>query len=196
MGYITAPQTSGFKPAEYEGALLLVQVIGFESGIVTPYGVSDAIRADVVSIQGPMSQAPRNNNVLIFNRMIVGQLRSIVGQTTLGRLTRGLAKAGQSAPFVLAEPTQQDITVADQWIAANGDLTNPSAASGQQQAPPPPQYQQVQQQSTQQPPQPSPSQQQAPPPPHYQQPPQQPVVPQQYAQTYTQARSSSEPPPY
>ena len=51
------------------------------------------------------------DGVLVFPRVLQSQLKPKVGQMVLGRLGQGTAKPGQSAPWMLTEPTDADRTV-------------------------------------------------------------------------------------
>ncbi len=98
---------AGIAWADYNGALLLIEVHALETGIKTTFGDTDAIRADVVVIDGE-DKGERYDDTLVFPKILQSQLRSKVGQKVLGRLGQGTAKPGQSAPWILAEATEED----------------------------------------------------------------------------------------
>lgn len=97
----------GFKPSEHVGELLLIAVSSIEEGIVTSAGVTTATRGDVVVLDGDQA-GEQFDDTLIFGKVLVGQLRSRVGQKVLGRLGQGKAKSGQTAPWVLEDPSDAD----------------------------------------------------------------------------------------
>ena len=56
-------------------------------------------------------------DTLIFPRILVSSLKPNVGKVVLGRLGKGVAKPGQSAPWTLSAPTEDDIAVARKYDA-------------------------------------------------------------------------------
>jgi hypothetical protein len=103
-----APAT-GAKITTFEGRLLLITPTEHREGIVTAFGPADAVVADVVILDGP-TPGQQEYGVLVFQKALQGQLRPKIGtgRMVLGRLGRGIAKAGQSAPWILSEPTEAD----------------------------------------------------------------------------------------
>lgn len=117
---------SGIQLADHLGALLLVEVIGVESGIKTTFGDSDAIKANVHVIDGPGS-GTSYEDTLIFPKVLQSQLRKSVGQKVLGRLGQGQAKPGQSAPWLLNEATAEDVAKAEAWVAQHAPSVTAAA---------------------------------------------------------------------
>lgn len=109
---------SKFKPADYQGKLLLVWPTEYRTGIKTDYGDSDAIAARVVVLDGD-SGYEEHDNVLFFQAALIGTLKPSVGnkKPVLGRLGRGTSKPGQSAPFILTPFTEQDAQAARAYFA-------------------------------------------------------------------------------
>lgn len=101
--------SSGVKITEFEGALLLLTPVEHRENISTSFGPADAVVADVAVLDGK-DAGQTHPGTLIFQKALMGQLRPKVGtgRMVLGRLGKGVAKPGQSAPWVLAEPTEQD----------------------------------------------------------------------------------------
>ena len=126
--------TSGLDLKALNGSLLLVEPISVETGVKTSLGDKDAVRADVVALDGP-DAGTEYKDVLIFPRVLIGQLRSRVGQKVLGRLGQGVARPGQSAPWVLQEATDADKQVGMAWLS-NHSLAAPAAASSSTHQPP------------------------------------------------------------
>jgi hypothetical protein len=114
-----SPARGSFTPKDLNGRLLLITPHMVEKDITTDYGVSDAIRADVVVLDG--DDAPdEKENVLIFQKALQGNLRGQLGKgKVLGRLGQGEAKKGQSAPWILADPTEADKVMARAYIASH-----------------------------------------------------------------------------
>lgn len=120
----------GIKWADINGSLVLVDVKSHETGIQTAFGTSDAVRADVVVLDGPQ-QGTEYPDCLIFPKGLQAQLRPRTGQKVLGRVGQGAAKPGQSAPWLLTEATPADQQVGMQWLNQN-QLTPPAASNGHQ----------------------------------------------------------------
>lgn len=120
--------TSGVDYKELNGRLLLIQPRALEDGIHTSLGTKEAIRADIVVLDGPTA-GTEHTDTLVFPRVLIGQLRSRIGQKVLGRLGQGAAKPGQSAPWILQEATDADKQVGLAWLSKN-TLAAPAAASG------------------------------------------------------------------
>lgn len=103
-----APST-GVKITEFENCLLLLAPTSEQKDINTSFGPADAVETTVTVLDGKDAGA-EHNGVLIFQKALQGQLRPKIGtgRMVLGRLGRGVAKPGQSAPWILAEPTDAD----------------------------------------------------------------------------------------
>lgn len=112
-----APAT-GAKITTFEGRLLLITPTEHREGIATSFGPADAVVADVVVLDGP-DAGQTEYGTLVFQKALQGQLRPKIGtgRMVLGRLGRGVAKAGQSAPWILAEPTEADKQTARAHLA-------------------------------------------------------------------------------
>lgn len=114
--FATPATSSGFSPKDFNGALILFTVRGVETGISTVYGETDAVKADIVILDGP-NAGDTFDDSLVFPKVLQGQLRSRTGEKVLGRLGQGTAKPGQSAPWMLSEATDADKKVARDWLA-------------------------------------------------------------------------------
>jgi len=103
-----------------KGSLLLFTPRAVEN-VSTSFGPKDAIRGDVVAVDGP-AKGEQLADVLVFPSVLVSQLREAAGtgRMVLGRLTQGNAKPGQKPPWRLDDPTEQDKTAGRAWLAANG----------------------------------------------------------------------------
>ena len=113
---------SSFQAKDYVGALLLVYPRSHEQGITTSIGVKDAIRADLVVLDGPSGIPEIHVDVLLFQMALIGQLRANVGRDpVLGRLTLGVAKPGMNPPYRLDSFTPADGQVAEKYLAAHPD---------------------------------------------------------------------------
>jgi hypothetical protein len=109
---------TGVEWAELNGRLLLIQPHSNEE-VDTVHGRAKAVRADIVVLDGP--GAPEEYiDTLIFPKVVSGQVRTNVGtgRRNLGRLGQGNKKPGQSAPWILADPTDADKAIARQYLSA------------------------------------------------------------------------------
>jgi hypothetical protein len=122
---------SKFRPADYQGNLILVWPTEYRQGIKTDYGDSDAIAARVVVLDGS-GGIEEHDNVLFFQGALISTLKPSVGtnKPVLGRLGRGTSKPGQSAPFILTPFTEADAKAARDYFANQfgGTTAAPAAA--------------------------------------------------------------------
>jgi hypothetical protein len=136
MTTFAAPaSSSGFTPADHHQHLLVIQVESYETGIITSLGEKDAIKATIHDID----LGETYDDALIFPKVIIGALRSRIGQTVLARLGQGIAKPGQSAPWILEDATGDPaaVTKATAYIDAHnaGKYTPPATATTVRAAP-------------------------------------------------------------
>ena len=99
---------------ELLGALLLIDVHEQIDEIQTAFGTASPISADVYVLDGP-HKADAYVDALIFPRVLIGQLRGSIGQKVLGRLGKGAAKAGQSAPWRLETASAADRAIGERF---------------------------------------------------------------------------------
>lgn len=125
-----AAATGGVDLKTINGALLIIKPAAVESGIQTVHGPSDAIRADLYVVDGPLG-GEVYEDTLLFPKVLQGQLKARVGQLVIGRLGQGQAKPGQSAPWVLQEATAADIAAgAAFWEKQQADRFATPATGG------------------------------------------------------------------
>jgi hypothetical protein len=101
---------------ELEGALLLVDVHEHDPEFETTFGRTGMVRADVAVLDGT-HKADVYADTLIFPKVLQGQLRGSIGEQVLGRLGKGKAKPGQSAPWQLSPASAEDRAVAERYVA-------------------------------------------------------------------------------
>jgi len=112
------PSTStGIQWDDHKGELLLITIKEQRTGIQTAFGEADAIEADVTCLDGE-HQGTTFTDILIFPKVLQSQLRPSIGGMVLGRLGQGDKKAGQSAPWKLADPTEDDRKTGLAWLNA------------------------------------------------------------------------------
>lgn len=121
---------TGIDWNELNGHLIVVEVESHETGIVTANGERDAIRATVHDIDGQQT----DEDVLIFPKVLVSNLRPRIGQKVLGRVGQGVAKPGQNAPWILTDASAdpQAAAAATAYLAARaaGQFTAPATPAG------------------------------------------------------------------
>lgn len=112
------------KPADLKGHLLLVTPIEFKESITTAFGDSSAIAVDLVDLD----TTEEFHDVLFFGRGLIANLKSNIGAQVLGRMGQGIAKPGQSAPWILEAATQADIERATAYVTAKatGNIAPPA----------------------------------------------------------------------
>jgi hypothetical protein len=139
--FVNAPEPSDGDRIDWDqtlGKLLIIEPQSHEVGIETVHGLGDAIKADVHVLTGP-GTAEDYAQVLIFPRVLQSQLKGQIGKKVVGRLAKGVAKPGKSAPWILDAATADDLSKASLWLASrNGAaLASAPAAGGQAEAQPP-----------------------------------------------------------
>jgi hypothetical protein len=111
---------SGEKVADLLGMLVLVTPTEYVEGMQTDIGVSNAVRADVVLLDGPR-QGEAIDNMLFFQRALSRDLLSIMrnpqASMLIGRIGKGEAKAGKSAPYLFSKATEDEKNIARQYLA-------------------------------------------------------------------------------
>ena len=98
-----AGQTSDVRPADLEGHLLIVEPLEYCENIVTSLGDKDAVRVTIHDV----TDSTTHEDVLWFPKVLVGSLKTRIGQKVLAVLGKGTAKPGQSAPWVLIDASTE-----------------------------------------------------------------------------------------
>jgi hypothetical protein len=102
--------------ADLLGVLLRIEVLETLTNIETTFGPASPVRCNVVALDGD-HKGETFEDSLIFPRVLVSQLKPSVGKVVLGRLGKGSAKPGKSAPWLLQAATEEDIAVARKYDA-------------------------------------------------------------------------------
>lgn len=111
-----APPTGGITWADHSGRLLIIEPLSVESGIKTSFGDADAVKANVIALTGP-DTAETYDDCLVFPKLLASQLRSQIGHKVVGRLGNGVAKPGQSAPWILEPASADDLEKAKAYLS-------------------------------------------------------------------------------
>jgi hypothetical protein len=112
------PLMEDIRWSDLDGSLLLFTVHAIENGIVTVHGEAQAARVDVVVLDGAHA-GRRYEDVRVFPKVLISQVKPSLGGMVMGRLGQGTAKPGQHAPWLLEEATDADKDVARAHLARN-----------------------------------------------------------------------------
>lgn len=107
----------------------LVVAIGTElvKDVQTEFGVSDAIRADVVVLTQQNEDSTWGvvyRDILWFNVSLRNTLKKQIGQCVLARIGQGAKQPGKNAPFILEDATQdpQAVQFAESWMDSHPEF--------------------------------------------------------------------------
>jgi hypothetical protein len=109
------------RAADLEGHVLVVEPLEHVQSISTSFGDKDAIRVNVYDI----TDKETHTDVLFFGTALIGSLKKDIGKKLLGKMSKGEAKPGQSAPWILVDLTGNEKAVA----AATAYMTAQAKAS-------------------------------------------------------------------
>lgn len=91
----------------------------------TKFGESDATKCTyIVVLDGP-DAGTVYDGPMIFGNISKDAYAEGLHKIVLGRVAVGQAKAGQSAPFILNEASEDDTAIAGKWFDANAKI-NPA----------------------------------------------------------------------
>jgi hypothetical protein len=112
---------AGVKVTEFEGRLLLITPKSHEESIQTDFGEKDAVKCTLAVLdEKDASKSESYDDVLLFQARLIGQTKPAIGKRlVLGRLGKGEAKKGQSAPWQLEDPSEDDKVVARKYLSFN-----------------------------------------------------------------------------
>lgn len=102
MALKKAVTASGIKWAEIKGSLLLIEPLSVEDSIKTAYGDASAVKANVIVLDGDQA-GTTYSETLIFPKLLQSAVKGAIGDQVIGRLSQGVAKPGQSAPWTLED---------------------------------------------------------------------------------------------
>ncbi len=119
-----AAASTGPKPADLQGQLLIFKPIEYRSGIETVNGPADAISCDITNLDTNQEYS----DVLFFNIAIRNALRPLIGQRVLGRIQQGVAKPGKTAPWIIVDASADQAAIAQASAYKPGAAAAPAAA--------------------------------------------------------------------
>src|ERR1035438_2478230 len=115
------------KVADLLGSLTLIWARDYREDVTTAYGPADAVAVDIHVLEGPKG-GEKFENTLLFQRALIGSLRSAIGgEPVLARIGQGVAKPGQSQPYILLPYDAADAALASHYIS---QLGKPFQAAG------------------------------------------------------------------
>jgi hypothetical protein len=125
------------KVADLLGSLTLIWARDYREDVTTAYGPADAVAVDIHVLDGPQG-GEKFENTLLFQRALIGSLRSAIGgEPVLARIGQGVAKPGQSPPYILLPYTPADEALATSYMTR---MPKPFQAAGNGSAAPVDQY--------------------------------------------------------
>ena len=98
---------------ELEGSVVVMVAEEYVASIDTQNGTTDAIRVTIHDITGSKTYKDQ----LVFARVIVNGLKDKIGSPVLGVVSKGVAKAGKSSPWVLTTATEAQKAAAADYMA-------------------------------------------------------------------------------
>jgi hypothetical protein len=113
--------TEGLRVADQIGQLILFIGITLEENFQTQYGVSNVARVQLAIPLTGDDAGEVYTDSLIFGAVLVPRLVEFLPDRNimLGRIEQGDAKPGQSAPYLLARPTEDEETSSNKWLVEN-----------------------------------------------------------------------------
>ena len=105
-----------FEAANHNGHLLLFFPSAFRADVPTQNGVADCVDTKIVDLDTGQVL----NDAKVWGKAMVPQLKGAVPDgMVLGRLGQGQGKAGNNPPWILHPHTEQEVAVAERYLAAN-----------------------------------------------------------------------------
>lgn len=136
MSLIDGPgQRDLIEWATLNNRLLLIKPERWKYAVPSANGEQDVIEADVHVLDGPtqgdLHAGKCYHGGYIWGVALKDQVSRNVGsgRFNLGRLGKGAAKPGNNAPWVLAEPTAEELALAERYMQSDLYRKNTAAAS-------------------------------------------------------------------
>lgn len=105
MSFSSISSNNSVRPADLLHHLVVIEVHAFRADFDTAYGPKDAVELTVHDIDTGRTYT----DVLWFPTVIVGSLKSNVGQRVLVRIEQGAGRPGQQPPWVLKDESQDEV---------------------------------------------------------------------------------------
>ena len=98
---------------DLEGSVVVLIAEEYIASLETANGVTDCVKCKIHDI----TSSKTYEDQLIFARVIVNGLKDKIGSPVLGVVSKGAAKAGKSAPWVLMTATEAQKAAAADYMA-------------------------------------------------------------------------------
>ena len=129
-------QGDKFVVADHLGSLCLLFVHQVVQGVTTSFGDKEAVSCDVHVLDGN-DAGEIFQDCLIFQGGLIGSLRRAAGgNPVLARIGQGIAKPGQTAPFILTEFTADDAAKAEAYLTERAKKFTAAGSNGNSQPAP------------------------------------------------------------
>lgn len=125
--FSTPAASSGVEWESLKDSLLIIDVAAVEHDVPTVHGVAANVVKATISVVDGAKAGEVMADTLIFPKVLVSSLSPRVGHKVLARLGQGEAKPGKSAPWVLTDPTDEDVAKGIAFTKANVAPSAPSA---------------------------------------------------------------------
>lgn len=112
-------QGSGIQLKDHLGELIVFIGCVLEPDVQTTFGTSNAARVAIaVPLDGEQAGEVFYDS-LLFGKAMVPALTQAESDIVVGRLGQGAAKAGQNAPYILTDPTDEEVAAVTAWLEEN-----------------------------------------------------------------------------
>jgi len=110
-----------FQARDHEGSLLVFRVTRFQENVPNNFGeFRDTVWADVTVIDGDAKGTVYVNEDITYTQLVPALREAVGGDPVLGRLVRGTKGTKGKPPFLLNDPTVEDIAAAEAHFAGAG----------------------------------------------------------------------------
>ena len=118
------PSSGGgdYKFTEFLGELLLVKPTAVETMPTKISAETEVVRVDVIRLDNNNEQV---EDLLVFQSALIRNLKKVLrgpNEWVLGRLEMGEEKNGKNAPYILTQPSAEDISLAQNVMSQLGLL--------------------------------------------------------------------------
>lgn len=119
-GFANGSAAGGDKLQDLEGCAVLIKPQSYTAAMPTQHGPANVITGEWIALDGPRQGEKFSG--MVFPTVIVNSLKAALdaGQLSVGKVVRGEAKAGKSAPWLLAPLEDAQLTLAHQAAQAHG----------------------------------------------------------------------------
>lgn len=111
---------SDYKFTEFLGELLLVKPIEVDTMVTKISPDSEFVRVEVIRLD---NENERVDDLLVFGTALIRTFKAVLrgdSEWVLGRLEMGSPTPGKNAPYILSQPTKDEIAVAQQAMTELG----------------------------------------------------------------------------